>query len=63
MKLSRNSILLLCTAVATMTSIGMSTFSLFLPPIEKEFGLTRSMVTLPYYGCNARLGRGSADFW
>jgi OFA family oxalate/formate antiporter-like MFS transporter len=48
MKLSRYSILLLCTAVATMTSIGMSTFSLFLPPIEKEFGLTRSMVTLPY---------------
>jgi OFA family oxalate/formate antiporter-like MFS transporter len=31
-----------------MTSIGMSTFSLFLPPIEKEFGLSRSMVTLPY---------------
>ena len=26
----------------------MSTFSLFLPPIEKEFGLSRSMVTLPY---------------
>lgn len=48
MNLSRYSILLLCTAVATMTSIGMSTFSLFLPPIEKEFGLTRSMVTLPY---------------
>ena len=48
MKLSRYSILFLCTAVATMTSIGMSTFSLFLPPIEKEFGLTRSMVTLPY---------------
>lgn len=39
---------MLCTAVATMTSIGMSTFSLFLPPIEKEFGLTRSMATLPY---------------
>jgi MFS family permease len=48
MKLSRTSILLLCTAVATMTSIGMSTFSLFLPPIEREFGLSRSMVTLPY---------------
>ena len=48
MKLSRYSILFLCTAVATMTSIGMSTFSLFLPPIEKEFGLTRSLVTLPY---------------
>lgn len=42
------SILLLCTVVATMTSIGMSTFSLFLPPIEKEFGLTRSLVTVPY---------------
>jgi MFS family permease len=48
MNLSRYSILLLCTAVATITSIGMSTFSLFLPPIEKEFGLSRSMVTLPY---------------
>jgi MFS family permease len=31
-----------------MTSIGMSTFSLFLPPIEREFGLTRSLATLPY---------------
>ena len=48
MQLSRYSILFLCTAVATITSIGMSTFSLFLPPIEKEFGLSRSMVTLPY---------------
>jgi len=33
MKISRTSILLLCTVVATMTAIGMSTFSLFLPPI------------------------------
>ena len=48
MQLSRYSIVFLCTAVATITSIGMSTFSLFLPPIEKEFGLSRSMVTLPY---------------
>lgn len=40
--------MLLCTAVATMTSIGMSTFSLFLPPIEREFGLSRSLATLPY---------------
>ena len=31
-----------------MTSIGMSTFSLFLPPIEREFGLSRSLATLPY---------------
>ena len=48
MKLSRTSILLLCTAVVTFTSIGMSTFSLFLPPIEKEFGLSRALATLPY---------------
>ena len=40
--------MLICTAVATMTSIGMSTFSLFLPPIEREFGLSRSLATLPY---------------
>jgi MFS family permease len=31
-----------------MTSIGMSTFSLFMPPIEREFGLSRSLATLPY---------------
>jgi MFS family permease len=48
MKISRTSILLICTAVATMTSIGMSTFSLFLPPIERTFGLSRSLATLPY---------------
>ncbi len=48
MKPSRNAILLLCATVATLTSIGMSTFSLFLPPIEKEFGLSRSLATLPY---------------
>lgn len=40
--------MLLCTVVATMTSIGMSTFSLFLPPIERELGLSRSLATLPY---------------
>ncbi len=40
--------MLICTAVATMTLIGMSTFSLFLPPIEREFGLSRSLATLPY---------------
>jgi len=48
MKLSRTAILLLCTGVVTMTSIGMSTFSLFLPPIEKEFGLSRALATVPY---------------
>lgn len=46
--LSKNSILLLCTIVATITSIGMSTFSLFLPPIEREFALSRALATLPY---------------
>lgn len=45
---SRVTILLLCTAVVTLTSIGMSTFSLFLPPIEKEFGASRALATLPY---------------
>jgi MFS family permease len=48
MNLSRATILLLCTVVVTMTSIGMSTFSLFLPPIEREFGLSRAAATLPY---------------
>jgi MFS family permease len=48
MKLSRTSILLFCAAVVTMTSMGMSTFSLFLPPMEKEFGWSRALVTVPY---------------
>lgn len=48
MNLSRATILMLCTVVATITSIGMSTFSLFLPPIEREFGLSRALATLPY---------------
>jgi MFS family permease len=45
---SRTTILLACVAVVTMTSIGMSTFSLFLPPIQTEFGWSRSMATVPY---------------
>lgn len=48
MKISRTSILLLCAAVVTMTSMGISTFSLFLPPIEREFGLSRVLATVPY---------------
>jgi hypothetical protein len=31
-----------------MTSIGMSSFSLFLRPMEADFGWSRAMVTLPY---------------
>jgi len=45
---SRTTILLACIAVVTMTSIGMSTFSLFLAPIQTEFGWSRSMATVPY---------------
>lgn len=48
MQRSRTTVLLLCAAVVTITSIGMSTFSLFLRPIEAEFGWSRSMGTLPY---------------
>jgi len=48
MQPSRTTILLACVAVVTMTSIGMSTFSLFLPPIETEFGWSRAMTTVPY---------------
>src|SRR5262249_39596918 len=48
MKLSRNIVLLICAVVITMTSIGMNSFSLFLRPIEAEFGWSRTMVTVPY---------------
>ena len=48
MKISRTTVLLLSTAVVTMTSIGMSSFSLFLRPMEADFGWSRAMVTLPY---------------
>jgi len=45
---SRTTILLACVAVVTLTSIGMSTFSLFLAPIQSEFGWSRSVATVPY---------------
>jgi MFS family permease len=48
MKLSRNIVLLVCAVVITITSIGMNSFSLFLKPIETEFGWSRTMVTVPY---------------
>jgi len=48
MQPSRTTILLAGVAVVTMTSIGMSTFSLFLPPIQTEFGWSRAMATVPY---------------
>ncbi|MBI2319835.1 MAG: MFS transporter [Betaproteobacteria bacterium] len=48
MPISRTAIVLICVAVLTMTSIAISTFPVFLPPIEREFGWSRATVTLPY---------------
>ncbi len=48
MLLSRNIVLLLCAGVVTITSIGMNSFSLFLRPIEAEFGWSRTTATVPY---------------
>jgi MFS family permease len=48
MQPSRNVVLALCTLVLMLTSAGMTSFSLYLPFIEAEFGWPRSMVTLPY---------------
>jgi len=69
MHFSRTTILLLCTAVGTITSISMNTFSLFLPPIEQEFAVSRSLATLPYmvamlgWGAGAILFGKLADDW
>jgi MFS family permease len=48
MRPSRNIVLLFSAIVVTITSIGMNSFSLFLRPIEAEFGWSRTMVTVPY---------------
>lgn len=48
MPLSRNIVLLLCDGVVTITSIDMNSFSLFLRPIEAEFGWSRTTATVPY---------------
>jgi MFS family permease len=48
MPLSRNIVLLLCAGVVTKTSIGMNSLSLFLRPIEAEFGWSRTIATVPY---------------
>ncbi|MFQ5850124.1 MAG: MFS transporter [Candidatus Binatia bacterium] len=62
MQLSRNIALGLCTAVVMMTSIGMSSFSLFLPPIEAEFGWSRVIVTVPYMVAMIAWGAGAVLF-
>jgi MFS family permease len=62
MKISRTSVLLLSTGVVTMTSIGMSSFSLFLRPMEADFGWSRAMVTLPYMFAMLGWGAGAVLF-
>jgi MFS family permease len=62
MKISRTTVLLLSTAVVTMTSIGMSSFSLFLRPMESDFSWSRSMVTLPYMFAMLGWGAGAVLF-
>ena len=62
MRISRTTVLLLSTAVVTMTSIGMSSFSLFLRPMEADFGWSRSMVTLPYMFAMLGWGAGAVLF-
>jgi MFS family permease len=62
MKISRTAVLLLSTGVVTMTSIGMSSFSLFLRPMEADFGWSRAMVTLPYMFAMLGWGAGAVLF-
>ena len=45
-----------------MTSISMNTFSLFLPPIEHEFAVSRSLATLPYMVAMLGWGAGAILF-
>lgn len=62
MRLSRNAVLFICAAVVTLTSSGMSSFSLFLRPIESEFGWSRAMVTVPYMVAMIGWGAGAVLF-
>jgi MFS family permease len=62
MHLSRNTVLLLCAAVVSITSIGMHSFTLFLRPIEAGFGWSRTMVTVPYMFAMLGWGAGALLF-
>jgi MFS family permease len=62
MQLSRKTVLFICAAVVIMTSSGMSSFSLFLRPIEAEFGWSRAMVTVPYMVAMIGWGAGAVLF-
>ena len=48
MQPSRTTVLLVSVAVVTITSIAMIAFSLFLRPMETEFGWSRAVATVPY---------------
>jgi MFS family permease len=62
MQPSRNIVLTLCAVVVTITSIGMHSFSLFLRPIETDFGWSRTMVTVPYMFAMLGWGAGALLF-
>ncbi len=52
----------LCTAVLLLTSVGSASFSLFLHPIETEFGWSRVLATLPYTVAMAAWGLSAPLF-
>ena len=54
--------LILCTVIVAITSISISSFSLFLRPIEAEFHWSRSMVTVPYMFSMLGWGIGAVVF-
>ncbi len=62
MQLSRMTVLLLCSIVVTVTSSGMSSFSLFLRPIEAQFAWSRAMATVPYMVAMIGWGVGAVLF-
>ena len=47
-QLSRKAVLAVTTGVLVLTSASFTAFSLFLHPIEVDFGWSRATVTLPY---------------
>lgn len=59
---SRRVVLTLMTIVVMLSSVAFSSFSLFLPPIESEFGWSRTMTTVPYTVAMVGWGAGSLFF-
>ncbi len=60
--ISRSAVLGLCTVFLLLTSVGITSFSLFLHPIEVEFGWSRVLATLPYTAAMAAWGLSSPLF-